>query len=86
MKLKKELVLRKVGDEYILVPIGKTVDEFNGLFDLTESGAFIFERLSSGLEREEIVGELLNNYEIDEAAAYNDYDTFILALKDFGIV
>ena len=86
MEIKKELILRKLGDEYIIVPIGKTIDEYNGLFNLSECGAFIFEKISAGLEREQIIPLLLETYDIDKTTAEKDYDTFISTLREFGIV
>lgn len=86
MKLKKELYLRKICDEYILVPTGKTVDMFNGLFYLTESGARIFEAIEQGKEKPQIIKALLEEFDVDEKTAEDDYSTFIAQLEKFDII
>lgn len=41
MEIKKELIKRDIAGDTVLVPVGKTVMENNGLFILNELGAFI---------------------------------------------
>ena len=45
MIIKKELIKREIAGDTILVPVGKTVYDSNGLFVLNELGAFIWEIL-----------------------------------------
>ena len=42
MIIKKELIKREIAGDTILVPVGKTVFDANGLFVLNEIGAFIW--------------------------------------------
>ena len=43
-----EFVCRKVGEEFILIPIGKMAEEFNGLASLNDTGVFLWNLLSEG--------------------------------------
>ena len=45
MIIKKQLIKRDIAGDTILVPIGKTVYDSNGLFVLNELAAFIWDRL-----------------------------------------
>ena len=45
MEIKKELIKRDIAGDTVLVPVGKTVMENNGLFILNELGAFIWDML-----------------------------------------
>ena len=45
LKLDKEYVLRQIGDDYIIVPVGKSVLSFNGMITVNETGAFLWEHL-----------------------------------------
>ena len=45
MIIKKELIKRDIAGEVFLVPVGKSMYDSNGLFILTELGAFIWELL-----------------------------------------
>lgn len=86
MKIKKQLILRKIVNDFILVPTGDTVLESNGLFPVTEVGAFIWERIAEGKTEAEILPAILEAYEVDEATAKNDLDEFIGKLVKLGIV
>lgn len=43
MKIRHEYVMRQIAGETILVPVGKTPLEQNGLLALNESGAFLWD-------------------------------------------
>ena len=58
MKIRKELLKREVGGEAFLVPLGKTVYDTNGLFVLTELGAFIWDLLPEAETEDEILQKI----------------------------
>ena len=86
MKIKKDVIARRVLDQYLLVPVGETVLDFNGLFVLSESGKLLWDLISDGAEKAELVSALMNEYEIDRKTASEDTDKFIKKLLDFDIV
>ena len=47
MKIKEDFVLRKVADSYVVVPVNKMTLDFNGIINLNETGAFLFEKLQN---------------------------------------
>ena len=54
MKIKRELMKRDIAGEYFLVPVGKTVYDANGLFVLTDVGAFLWDLLPGAADTEYI--------------------------------
>ncbi|MGN1443823.1 MAG: PqqD family protein [Acutalibacteraceae bacterium] len=86
MKIKKEVVFRSVAGENMLIPVGETVGEYNGIFSMTEVGAEIWKAIENGLDEEKIVRKISAEYEIDEATAEADVKEFIEKLCGFGIV
>lgn len=74
-------MLRKVADTYVVVPVGDAVAEFNGMINLNEAGAFLWQLLESETTAEQVVEGLLQQYEVDEATAKRDVDNFINELK-----
>ena len=86
MEIKKQVVLRGVAGEYMLIPTGETVFEYNGIFMLTESGKFLWEHIEKGAEADELKQLLMAEYEIDFDTASTDVDEFIEMLKTFGII
>ena len=86
MKIRKELLKREVGGEAFLVPLGKTVYDSNGLFVLTELGAFIWDLLPEAETEDEILQKILSEYEVDEATAGKDLTQFLDKLRDLNIL
>lgn len=86
MKIRKELLKREVGGEAFLVPLGKTVYDTNGLFVLTELGAFIWDLLPEAETEDEILQKILSEYEVDEATAGKDLTQFLDKLRDLNIL
>ena len=82
MKIKEGFILRKVGTQYVAAATGKASENFNGIIRLNESGAFIFRQLQGGATAEELAARLLEEYDVDEAAARQDVDRFLAALKE----
>lgn len=86
MKIKKELVKRDIAGDIILVPVGKTVYDSNGLFILNELGAFLWDRLEEAQSEDELLTAILNEYEVTEDVAKKDLHTFLDKLRDMGIL
>ena len=82
----KRFVLRKVAGENILVPVGNTALTFNGLVTLNESGRFcgnIWKKTGRG---EELVQEVLQEYEVSEEQARLDIGQFLTYLAKAGVL
>ena len=86
MKIKKELVKRDIVGDTILVPVGKTVYDSNGLFILNELGSFLWDRLEAAENEEELLHAVLNEYEVTENVAEKDLRTFLDKLREMGIL
>lgn len=86
MTFRKELMKREIGGEFFLVPLGKTVYETNGLFFLSELGAFIWDVIPTSETEDDIVNAVLAEYEVDEETAKKDVAEFISKLKEMNIL
>lgn len=86
MEIKKELIKREIAGDIILIPVGKTVYENNGLFVLNELGAFIWDLLADAPDAQAICQAVLENYEVSEEEARNDVEEFLSKLKEMDIL
>lgn len=86
MKIKKQLIKREIAGDTILVPVGKTVYDSNGLFVLNELGAFIWDILSEVDSEAEVVVRVLAEYEVTAEQAEADVAEFFVKLRELGIV
>ena len=69
MKIKKELIKRDIAGDTILVPVGKTVYDSNGLFVLNEVATSIWDVLEDCETQEEIVAKILEEYDVSKEEA-----------------
>lgn len=86
MEIKKELLKREIAGESFLIPVGKTVYDTNGMFILTELGAFIWELLPKAENEEEILKAVLEEYEVDEETARKDIGEYLEKLRTLEIL
>lgn len=86
MKIKKDFILRKVADSYVVVPVNSMTLDFNGIINLNETGAFLFELLQKGAEKQDLIDKLLEEYEVTPEIAQRDIEIFIQKVKDADIL
>lgn len=86
MKINKDFMLRKIADEYIIVPTGKASQIFNGMITVNEVAAFIWENVDECETIENIVSKLLSEFDIDEDNARQDVEGFTSELIKIGMV
>ena len=86
MKIKKEMILRKIGSDVIMVPVGNALIEHNGMFMLTESAGFLWDNLTSCETVEELANKLFNEYDVSEAQALADTKEFVNKLVELDII
>lgn len=86
MQIKKEMILREVAGETILVPGADAVLDFNGLFIVTETGSFIWSLLPEVETEDEILEKMLKEYDVDKETAQQDIKEFLDKLRELGIL
>lgn len=86
MKIKKDVILRKIGSDIILVPFGNSLKDNNGLFILTESACFLWEHIPECNSVPELAHKLFDEYDVTEEQALADTEKFIDKLVEFGII
>ena len=86
MKITKEFVLRDIAGEHILIPIGATALELNGLITVNEVGVTIWKLLQNEVTFDEIVAAVLEEYEVEEDTARADVREFLDTLIENRIL
>ena len=86
MKAKAGFVLRNVVDEFILMPTGDNIGQFNGTVLLNEVSAFVWEKLQSQISRDELLQAVLDEYEVDKDTASKDLDALIETLRGYNVI
>ncbi|TAN40258.1 MAG: PqqD family protein [Nitrospirae bacterium] len=65
LRKNEKVVFRKLGGEYVLVPLSSSVADVEAIFNLNETGAFVWERIDGRRRLGEILEEMKAEYEDD---------------------
>ncbi|MBO5240780.1 MAG: PqqD family protein [Clostridia bacterium] len=84
MKIKNGFVVREVGGESVVVPVGEMSKNFHGMINLNETGAFLWRFFSEDHSIDEGVAALLEEYDVDEAIARTDVEKFAETIEKNG--
>lgn len=87
MKIKDGFVLEEVGGAYLAVAVGDRAEEVNALIRMNGTGAFLWNLLSEGDKtEEELLNEMLREYDVPEEIARADIKRFVKQLCDGGLI
>ena len=86
MKLSNDYMLRKICGETLIMPVGEKTKEYNGIFTLSETGAFLLSAFIDGADADAAAKKLTEEFEIDENNARRDVDEFLEQLIGFGVL
>ena len=87
MRTKENLVLRRIGSEYIIIVPDKDSVDMTEVYSLNETSAWIWEQLKGKSFTIESVVELVQEYyEVDQATATNDVIAIVNVFKKGGLI
>ena len=76
MQIKKGFVLREVGGETVVVPVGKMSKEFHGMINLNATGAFLWRFYTEEHSVDDGVAALCAEYYVIDEKARADVEKF----------
>ncbi len=86
MKIKENFLLKKVADNYVVVPVGSACVDFNGMITLNETSAFLWEEMKEDVTEEYLVKRVLEVYDTDEQTAKKGVEMFINNAKEADLI
>ncbi len=86
MKIKKGFAKREIAGSFVVVPVGSTIREFNGMITLNESGSFFWDCFLKDITAQQAVDMVTNEYDVDRETAAKDVEKFIKLLKDNNLI
>lgn len=86
MKIKEGFLLRRVGENHIVVPVGSQSVDFRCIITLNETGAFLWEQLQKESSVEDLVQAMLKEYDVPADVAARDVEVYIAALREKGLL
>ena len=81
MKLNGTFTLREIAGEILVIPVGNTALELNGMIVLNPVSRVIWECLEKGTDREQLLKAILDRFDVDESVAKEDMESFLSELS-----
>lgn len=86
MKIKEGFLLRQVGGNNIVVPVGAQAVDFRCIITLNEVGAFLWQKLAVDATVADLVAALLAEYDVTAAIATADVERFVANLREKNLL
>lgn len=86
MKIKDGFMLREVAGQWVVVPLGERVVEFNGIMTLSESGAILWKVLEKDVSEKELTEAIIQKYDVDLKTAEQDVHEFVNVLQEQSLI
>lgn len=83
MKIKEHLILRRVGEKYMIIDPDQGMVDLTHVYALNETAAWLWEQLRGIDFTSEVIANLLeSHYKIDASRARSDADLLLSSLGD----
>ena len=86
MKRKDSFIMKNIGEEKLLVPLGSQVIHLNGLITLNETAVYLWEMLEQECTENGLVTALTERFDVTPEQALVDVQDFLYETNKIGIV
>ena len=86
MKMKDGFLLRQVGGNHVVVPVGIQTVDFRCIITLNEVGAFLWQKMAVDCTVADLVEALLAEYDVTADVATADVERFVASLREKNLL
>lgn len=86
MKIKDGFVLREVAGQAVVIAVGEASKAFHGMINLNATGKLVWQGIEQGLTEAEIVGKLVDQYDVTADKAQVDVHRMIEKMSTAGVL
>lgn len=86
MKLKPGFTVRCVAGEYMAMPTGENIADFQGTVVLNGVSAFVLEHMVNPVSKEDLLEMLLAEYDVSRERAEKDLDVLLDKFRGYGMI
>ena len=86
MKKAEGYIMKRLEDEYIILPYGKKTEEVREVVTLSETAGFIYEKAEQAENIEQLAELVGKEYGVDASLVYTDVSEAVETLRKKGIL
>ena len=86
MKKTEGYRIRKLEDEYVILPFGKRAEKVNEVISLSETAGFMYLHAEEADSADELAELVSREYGVDKTVVYEDVVSVVRILKEKGLL
>lgn len=86
MRIKDGFLARQIVGEWIVIPVGERVADFNGIITLNETAVFLWGLLQENTDQAALLKSLTEEFEVTPEQAQTDLAEFLDSLRINGLL
>lgn len=86
MKKTKGYLIKKLEDEYVVLPFGKKAEEVNEVISLSETAGFMYLHADEADSVDELAELVSKEYEAEKSVVYEDVESVVKTLRAKGLL
>mgnify|MGYP004517994935 FL=1 len=86
MKKTEGYRIRKLEDEYVILPFGKRAEKVNEVISLSETAGFMYLHAEEADSVDELAELVSREYGVDKTVVYEDVVSVVRILKEKGLL
>ena len=86
MKKTEGYIIKKLEDEYVVLPLGKRAEEVNEVISLSETAGFMYLHADEADSVDELAELVSKEYEVEKSVVYEDVESVVKTLQTKGLL
>lgn len=86
MKKTEGYIIKKLEDEYVVLPFGKRAEEVNEVVSLSETAGFMYLHADEADSVDELAELVSKEYEVEKSVVYEDVESVVKTLRTKGLL
>lgn len=86
MKKTEGYIIRKLEDEYVILPFGKRAEEVNEVISLSETAGFMYLHADEADSVDALAELVSEEYGVEKSVVYEDVESVVKTLKTKGLL
>lgn len=86
MKKTEGYLIRKLEDEYVVLPFGKRAEEVNEVISLSETAGFMYLHAEEASSADELAELVCREYGVERSVVYEDVVAVVRTLREKGLL
>ena len=86
MKKTEGYIIKKLEDEYVILPFGEKAEEVNEVVSLSETAGFMYIHAEEADSVDTLAELVSREYQVEKSVVYEDVESVVRTLREKGLL